>query len=202
MGKIIEEQYENAVTAAFQAGKGGNPVCGDMFITVETDRYFLTALADGLGSGKSARRSSELAMNVIEKHFDAPMEELFANVNQALAHERGVVLTVIRIDYERNQITCGNIGNVECLLMIDQKDVMRIIPTTGFLSGRSFKARVHHFSFKQNVGFLLHSDGVSKQMHRYELQASRLSPTAVVERLKEEMAIDKDDVTIVSGYVH
>ncbi|WP_152549057.1 hypothetical protein [Geomicrobium sp. JCM 19037] len=71
LNKIIEEQHSNATTAAFQAGKNGNAVCGDMFITVENERYFLAALADGLGSGKglaSLRRLQWISSNRNSMH--------------------------------------------------------------------------------------------------------------------------------------
>ncbi|GAK04409.1 phosphoserine phosphatase RsbX [Geomicrobium sp. JCM 19037] len=141
-------------------------------------------------------------MDIVEQKFDAPMEDIFALVNRALAHERGVVLTVVRIDYVNNQITCGNIGNVECLLQIDNKDVMRLIPTAGFLSGRSFKARVHHFTFQSKVGFVLHSDGVNHLGQKRNLTDVYDRPADVVKHLSKKVSIDKDDVTIISGYVH
>ncbi|HET7579587.1 MAG TPA: hypothetical protein VFK33_09920, partial [Bacillales bacterium] len=60
-------QYRRMEVSAFQEAKTGQVDCGDSYFVTETNEYFICVLADGLGSGKGARRSSERAVSIVKE---------------------------------------------------------------------------------------------------------------------------------------
>ncbi|WP_018924813.1 SpoIIE family protein phosphatase [Salsuginibacillus kocurii] len=199
--KLEHKAHTNVDVTAYQQKKNGNERCGDAYITIETDQYFLCALADGLGSGAEAHRSAQLAMNVITEAHDQSVSQLLDQCNQVLFQERGVVLTMLKVDFATQEIMYGNIGNVECILMLDNDQIVRPVPAPGYLSSRKYKYRLERFQYGENVRFLLYSDGTVFSPECKNMMSAAKSPECVVNRLAEAAQSANDDVTIVGGDV-
>ncbi|MBB6451278.1 negative regulator of sigma-B (phosphoserine phosphatase) [Geomicrobium halophilum] len=203
MMNIIEEQYLKVRTAAYQKEKQGCTVCGDAYYMVETDDYFLLALADGLGSGEMAKRSSRAAMHTIEHlNESAAIEEVFSACNQALFNERGVVMTLLKIDYRTRKIFYGNVGNVECYLNIDNERCYHPITSYGFISGRRVSPKVDHYHFDSEMSFVLYTDGARCQGMKENFVRHAHSPKVFLEKMVENDTSGKDDYTIITGHIN
>ncbi|AXF57350.1 PP2C family serine/threonine-protein phosphatase [Salicibibacter kimchii] len=203
MTNIIEEEHRKGETAIYQKEKHGHSICGDAYYMIENDGYFLVAIADGLGSGENANRSARIAVNIIEKqHAGTSLEGLFVACNEALSHERGVVMTILKIDYASKNIFYGNIGNVGCILSINDGKCYRPIPSSGFLAGRRMTPRTYTYPYDSEVSFVLYSDGAEVHNMRDRFVQYHAAPSEFVQNMVgSNDAICKDDITIISGHM-
>ena len=203
MTNINEEEHLKGKTAVYQKEKHGHSICGDAYCMLENDEYFLVTVADGLGSGENANRSARIAVNTVEKqHASTSLEGLFAACNEALSHERGVVMTILKIDYDSKKISYGNIGNVGCILTIDDGESYRPIPGTGFLAGRRITPKTYNYPFDSEVSFVLYSDGAKVHNMRDRFVQYAASPSEFLQNTVGSIeATCKDDITIISGHM-
>ncbi|WP_181315411.1 protein phosphatase 2C domain-containing protein [Salsuginibacillus halophilus] len=198
---IEHKVHTNVNIAAYQKEKHGNDKCGDAYVTIETEDYFLCAVADGLGSGSGAHRSAKLVTEEVKKHHDRPIDEVLEQCNRSLFRERGAVVTVLKIAYQSNRVYYGNIGNVKCLLYIDGKQTFQPRSVSGYLAGRRYDYHLETYSFNQSVSFLLFSDGTALSREDQHMVKAYRKPERIVAQLAEKAKSTDDDVTIVSGSV-
>ncbi|QQK79182.1 SpoIIE family protein phosphatase [Salicibibacter cibi] len=203
MVNIVEKEHLNGKTAVYQKVKHGYSICGDAYYMTENDRYFLVAIADGLGSGGNANRSALIAVNTIEKqHGGTSLEGLFSACNEALCGERGVVMTILKIDYDSKRILYGNIGNIGCILNVDDRECYRPIPGTGFLAGRRITPKIYNYPFDSKVSFALYSDGAEvRNMKDCFVQYAAVPSEFMQNMVGSNDTARKDDITIVSGHI-
>ncbi|SFE78811.1 PP2C family serine/threonine-protein phosphatase [Alteribacillus iranensis] len=197
---IETKTHANVAVAVYQQGKNGSSWCGDGYITIETDSYFLCALADGLGSGENAARSSELAMEAVKKNQDESVPVMLEACNKALAEERGVVITILKAYFDSNTLAYGNVGNIATYLFPPGEEMKRPIPTTGYLSGRKYKYRMEYYPFQSGFHFVMHSDGIQIPRSDQQWMNRIISPHTSIKQL-EKHAKQDDDVTVLIGQV-
>ncbi|MDX6153734.1 PP2C family serine/threonine-protein phosphatase [Marinococcus sp. PL1-022] len=186
-------------TAVFQKTKPGNRVCGDSYLVVETEDFFLCSVTDGLGSGEGARQSAEIAMNIIRAHKQESIPMLLERCNRALVSERGVVLAIIKVCYQEQELTYGSIGNITCYISADNEEIFRPIPTKGYLSGRKFQYRLEYVPFDKGISFVLHSDGMTVTPEDQRALPYMRSVEEYKNRLAEKAENENDDVTLMVG---
>ncbi|QDI92477.1 phosphoserine phosphatase [Salicibibacter halophilus] len=203
MTGIITEDHRKGTTAVYQKEKQGYSICGDAYYMSENDGYFLAAIADGLGSGENANRSARIVVNTIEnQHAGTSLEGLFSACNKALSHERGAVVTILKIDYTSKNVFYGNVGNAGCVLNIDDEGCYRPIPAAGFLSGRRLKPKMYNYPFDSEVSFVLYSDGAEVHNMRDRFAQYAEVPSEFVQNMVvSNDAACKDDITIISGHM-
>lgn len=195
--------HTNVEVAVLQKGKNGSSRCGDGYITIETDDFFLCALADGLGSGEGAYRSSKLAMDVIEEHKEESIPFILDACNKALASERGAVLTILKAHYDSETLMYGNVGNIATYFFTRDNKVYRPIPTTGYLSGRKhYQYKIEHYPFHQGLNFIMHSDGISMPRRNQEWINRSFTPHASIKQIEKSTKDLNDDLTVLIGRVN
>ncbi|UOE94369.1 PP2C family serine/threonine-protein phosphatase [Alkalihalobacillus sp. LMS39] len=193
--------HDHVKVAVYQQAKAGNYCCGDSYVMIETKQYFLCAIADGLGSGEGAWISSDEVMKMIKEFHHEPIEALMKRCNEALVGKRGAVLTVLKVDYEENLLHYSNVGNIGFIYYLQNGEVIRPIPTRGFLSGRKTTIKVERYPYKSGSAFLLYSDGMklssSKQLNTAMLQ----SPDEAADFIRENIENKADDLTVLIGQI-
>ncbi|MFD2705920.1 PP2C family serine/threonine-protein phosphatase [Salibacterium lacus] len=199
---MIENQTHAKVEiAAFQQEKQGAGCCGDAYVTIETESYFLCALADGLGSGEPARRSALIAMDVVRTYHGHRIETILQQCNRELFQERGVVMTVLKADFHSGEMIYGNIGNVETYLFSADGELKRPMPAPGYLSGRTCSYRIQKFPIEQGSHFVMHSDGIMMSKCERETMKHSTSPGASIQYFSEKAQQQNDDITVVIGHI-
>lgn len=156
-------KHKEVRVATYQKEKVGNNHCGDRYFFSENDSGFICAIADGLGSGKTASESSRAVIDVIKQNVDISDEALVRKCVQKLARKRGAVLGVLRVDYVKRKYTYSSIGNVSLVTAKDGRQRARTIPKPGFLGNYERQLKVIEGNLEKNIGFLMFSDGVSDQ---------------------------------------
>ncbi|WP_062048814.1 SpoIIE family protein phosphatase [Bacillus sp. JCM 19034] len=184
---------------ALEKTKPGNVCCGDVHTVIYTDEYMLCTVIDGLGSGESARRSANIVLETIKRYHQYPVNDIADKSNQKLGTERGVVLTIIKIYYDKKQIAYCNYGNVVFLLRTPDGKLVQPIPRRGYLSGRKSTLNTQYFTFEKDSIFCLHSDGIRSFKKEKLLSAHELDDVKTyMERFIEEVA---DDATVLIGKI-
>ncbi|UOQ91809.1 SpoIIE family protein phosphatase [Halobacillus shinanisalinarum] len=159
----MDGEYKHVDVSVYQKAKKGNYHCGDSYFHKETNEAFICALADGLGSGELAKESSQAVMDVIERFPDLAIESIIKKCNDALFGKRGVVLGILRIDFNDQTYSYSSIGNIGVITLEQGGKRQRNIPLAGYLAGYPRKLKVTRGDVKSGMIFLLFSDGVSER---------------------------------------
>ncbi|ADC49898.1 MULTISPECIES: SpoIIE family protein phosphatase [Alkalihalophilus] len=192
--------YENKhiEVAAVQQPKPGNVHCGDAHVVVEEEDFTLCAVVDGLGSGEGASESADAAIEVIKENRFLEVDEIVTRCNQAMVNKRGAVLTLVKVDFQKEEVIYCNFGNIGFVMYEPDGTTLQPIPIRGYLSGRKVMVKSKHFSYKKGSIFMLYSDGVKIPFSKKNL----LTLGSLKEEFKHLLTLDRfavDDVTLLVG---
>lgn len=149
--------------AVYQQAKEGNYYCGDSYIHLKTDDEFICAIADGLGSGEYALESSQITIDIIRQNVDATVEELVKKCNKDLMGKRGVVLGILKLDFNSDTYSFSSIGNIGVMTVTPGGKKKRNIPSGGYLAGYKRPFKVIREKLLPKMNFILFSDGVTDE---------------------------------------
>lgn len=152
---------ERIQVAVYQEAKEGNYYCGDSFFYLESEQEFVCAIADGLGSGEFARESSDAVIDIIKNNMDAPIEKIVHLCNEKLMGKRGVVLGILKLDFQLKVYSFSSIGNIGIVTVGKDKKKRFNIPNAGYLAGYIRKFKVERKNLEEGMNFIMYSDGVT-----------------------------------------
>ncbi|MFZ3580460.1 SpoIIE family protein phosphatase [Virgibacillus sp. DJP39] len=180
--------------AAFQTSKKGNYYCGDSYFYTETEKEFICAVADGLGNGEFARESSKAVIDVIKDNIHASIEEIIRHCNKELTGKRGVVLGILKFDFNLKRYSFSSIGNIGVITVTNDGKKKRNIPNAGYLAGYHRKFAVETGKLDDILNFFMYSDGVSDRelSERYFLNED---VNQIIDTYKYKSGQYKDDDT-------
>ncbi|MFU0789205.1 SpoIIE family protein phosphatase [Cerasibacillus sp. JNUCC 74] len=147
--------------SVFQQAKVGNYHCGDSYFYKETEREFVCAIADGLGSGEFAKESSQIVIDIIKENMNTNIETIIKKCNEQLHGKRGVVVGILKIDFQTAMYSFSSIGNIGILIITENQKKKRNIPNAGYLAGYHCSFKVIREKLQPNMMFLMFSDGVT-----------------------------------------
>lgn len=147
--------------AIYQQEKQGKSCCGDSYYYHDDGERFICALADGLGSGKYAKESSQTVINVVKANRDVSEDELIHLCREALVGQRGVVLGILVINHVAKCFRFLSIGNVGLRTITSDFKKGRNLPSRGYLGGCQSEFSVMHGNLKPGMTFILFTDGVT-----------------------------------------
>ncbi|WP_186576333.1 protein phosphatase 2C domain-containing protein [Aquibacillus kalidii] len=149
--------------SVYQKAKKGNYYCGDSYFYQETENEFICALADGLGSGEYARESSQAVMSIIENNIHSSVEQIVKECNKSLLGKRGVVLGVLKVDFQTMEYAFSSIGNIGIMSIASNNEKKRNIPNSGYIGGVPRPVKVLNGRITDDLIFVMFSDGVSSR---------------------------------------
>lgn len=117
-------------------------------------------------------------------------------------NERGVVISILKINFDTNILTYGNVGNINTYLITEQEGIQRLFPMPGYLSGRKFAENVLKASYQTGLTFLLHSDGAIFSQLDEDWFKQSFSLNEVMEKLISNMESHDDDLTVIVGRIN
>ncbi|QKS70198.1 SpoIIE family protein phosphatase [Paenalkalicoccus suaedae] len=200
---MIEHQHLREIDVSiYQTAKNGNWCSGDGYLTLRTDDFVLTAVADGLGSGEEAMHASSTVMKVIEENSEKDLLTLMDLCNNEMFGTRGVVLTILKFHFHERMIEYCNVGNIACVLYRSPGKVVRPLPSRGFLSGRKKKFFIQQFAYEKDMLFLLHSDGFKLLPVHHTLFSGVERPQEVLQKVLLMMDNPDDDTTVLVGKIN
>ena len=197
---MIESRLYNYVEiASFQEAKNNNAWCGDAFLCIETDEYFICAISDGLGSGQLAHNASQLVISYIKENHHEPLVFLMDRCNELLLNKRGVVLSIVKVDFINKEIIYSNTGNINCIFYTTNGILTRTIPKRGFLCGRKSSFTTQHIPYDKGMRFVLFTDGIELPTSLHNVIAKEVPISRVIDFVKERATLKEDDITFLVG---
>ncbi|MCT8136577.1 SpoIIE family protein phosphatase [Anaerobacillus sp. CMMVII] len=187
--------------AFLQAAKNNSSWCGDAFSCVESEGYFICAVSDGLGSGQLAYEASKVVMNYIRENHHEELTMIMENCNRLLFNKRGVVLSILKVDYIKKEIIYTNTGNINCVFYSPEGILTRTIPRRGFLSGKKVTFTTQHLPYQTGTRFIVFTDGIDLQTSLQKVILKENNIADVVQTVKKLVDPKKDDMTFLVGDV-
>ncbi|MBM7599913.1 negative regulator of sigma-B (phosphoserine phosphatase) [Virgibacillus halotolerans] len=184
--------------SVYQKPKKGNYACGDSYFYTETDKEFVCALADGLGSGDFAKESSQAVIDIIRSNVYTTVEQLVRKCNEALTGKRGVVLGILKLNFKAKMYSFSSLGNIGVMTVTKDKKKKRNIPNAGYLSGYQRSFKVTQEKLESEMNFIMFSDGVmDKELsRRFFTNKDVRSITQMYEHTSDE--VRQDDTTLIA----
>ncbi|KGX87824.1 SpoIIE family protein phosphatase [Pontibacillus marinus] len=197
----MESEGNKVEVSVYQKPKKGNYYCGDSYFYKETDKEFVCALADGLGSGEFAKEFSQAVMDVIDEHVDEPIEKIIKECNNTLSNKRGAVLGLLRINFQEEWYSFTSIGNIGIIVIPPKGKRKRNIPSAGYLTGYHKPYRVTRDALSHGMLFFMFSDGVNERtLSSKTFVSPNLNQIMEDFKLQQEKVIDDDTTFIAMRY--
>lgn len=180
---------------------GGERVSGDHAgFRRELDALVL-AVCDGLGHGPSARDASDAAMSVFHELASENATRVFEQCRVRLADERGVVMSITRIDEALSTMTTSTIGNIDVQVCAPRSS-RRFGSVSGVLGGRPFAAStrvpVESAALEKQDVVVLATDGISSKLSiEQDFTLLRMHPIVLAQRIVERFERTNDDALVL-----
>jgi hypothetical protein len=170
----------------------GETLCGDAFAVVPCARTTLVALADGLGHGPEAARAALSFCGHARAAAEAPLDEILASADQAVAGTRGVVAALLRLE-PPGHFEFAGVGNV-AVRVLGRAPVhpLSVAGTVGRRSTR--RARRERFAIGTGDLLVMHTDGVASHWAP-DLLDRAAAPAQLAEALLGAHGRSHDDAT-------
>jgi len=176
--------------------KKGQEVSGDGYLILGLDGVFVVAVADGLGSGEDAAHASRLAMATVGEYAWAELPEMLRWCHLALRGSRGAVMSVLKIDRDKDRVSYAGVGNVG-FRGLSAAD-FRPINAYGIIGSRFPSVRAFEGVYTPGDIFVLSTDGITRGFSLDKVSAVRGQPPQVLaEQIAGRFSRQEDDVTVV-----
>lgn len=138
----------------------GEEFCGDTWcLHASGDRWSLL-VADGLGHGiEAARASGKSCEQLSEETFERPMEQVFAQLDQALRPTRGAAVTLARWRSGGETCEIAGVGNVAATIVGNSRAKQALLHN-GIVGHQLRKSAGTHPHFEPNGLLVCASDGI------------------------------------------
>lgn len=173
------------------------PENGDAFVIRQWDGYALAGVIDGLGHGQFARRASQTARQYIDQHFDQSLDNLFRGVGRVCRVTRGVVMALVRFDFQREKLTVASIGDIETRL-IGNSAKFNYIVRRGVVGYNAPNPVCSDYPWTRESLLIMHSDGIQTHWDWEQFgHLKREAPGIVAQRLLAALGKNEDDATVL-----
>ena len=215
---ISKDKYKLQVGIA-KTTKKGSPVSGDTSIQTKLDDgKILLAISDGMGSGPEARKSSKIAIKMLERlltsGFDKENSIKLINSTIAANNQDDMYAT---LDVEILDLYAGNvefIKNGACPTYIKRNDQVQILKSSSLPAGilQDIDLEVYDKDLEDGDILVICSDGIIESNKEYlnkELwikylledirtdDVQKIADILVKEAIDNDYGHEKDDMTVI-----
>lgn len=215
---VSKDKYSLQIGIA-KAKKENSPVSGDSSIQTKLDDgKYLVAISDGMGSGPEARKSSKIAIKMLERlltnGFDKDSSLELINSTIALNTEEDMYST---LDVAIFDLYSGNvefIKNGACPTYIKNGKEVQLIKSISLPAGilENIDLVVHDRDIEENDIFIMCSDGIVESNTEYQNKelwvkniledlitdnAQKIADIILQESIDNGYGVAKDDMTII-----
>ncbi|MDX1283392.1 MAG: SpoIIE family protein phosphatase [Draconibacterium sp.] len=182
------------IIGAISKSKPGENLNGDAFVVNHvTTQKTVAAVIDGLGHGKEAHLSTQLAREQIIKYSNLPLDKLLSQIHIAIRGTRGIVIGLLAI--ESNKVYFSGIGNIEGFL-VSSGEKKSFISYGGIVGHKMRTPRVFVFDFNPNDFLCLYSDGITSRWN-FEDVDWNMQPQQCAEYILNNYSRENDDTTVL-----
>ncbi|HVK37260.1 MAG TPA: SpoIIE family protein phosphatase [Candidatus Kapabacteria bacterium] len=177
----------------------GLTTVGDAWIHRQRGAREVVLVVDGLGHGDPATQASQEALTAFARTADdASPAEILEELHLSLRSTRGAVAAVASIDFEREEMTYGGVGNIAAMIVCGS-ETKRLMSHNGTLGGNAPRLRQLPYPFVRGSLLVMSSDGLSTSVDvvRYPGLGAR-SAAVVAGTLMRDFRRERDDATVVA----
>ena len=181
----------------------GQSVCGDRSIAVDVNgTAALIGVLDGLGHGELAAEAAECGVQILGDARGEPLDALVQSCHRGLSDTRGVAMTLVHIDFQKDSLSWVGIGNVAADLVAKHPagvEVRSSVRLAGGIVGYRVPEVVVSQDFPIRPGDLLvvTSDGIDEN-HLDDIDFAAPALT-IAEQILDRHAKDNDDALVLTA---
>ena len=215
---VSKDRYSLQIGMA-RAKKDDSPVSGDTSIKTKLDDgKYLIAISDGMGSGPEARKSSKIAIKMLERLLtngfdkDSSLELINSTINLNTEEDMYATLDVAIFDLYSGNVEF--IKNGACPTYVKNSKAVQLIKSLSLPAGilENIDLIVHDRDIEENDIFVMCSDGIIESNNEYqnkELWVKNILEELITDNVQKiadiilKESIDngfgkaKDDMTII-----
>ncbi|MCK4576557.1 SpoIIE family protein phosphatase [candidate division WOR-3 bacterium] len=140
---------------------------GDAFLILK-NKSDLLCVIDALGHGKDAHQSAMAALNLVKKNHKKDIDKLIGDAHEFLknSHDfRGVMMSIIRIDYEANKILSCGLGDVMTKIFLpDEQKTLYPLTKDGIVGDHFREVTIQKFEIVRGAIIAVFTDGISSKI--------------------------------------
>ncbi len=175
-----------------------DPHCGDVCRYWQQGNTITLCVADGLGHGIYAERAAQAAVDYVDRHLEAPLEDIFAGCDRALRRTRGVAMGLAVIDAAAEQLSYAGIGNPRAIVVGER--ISRLRNDYGIVGGGYHALSAETVSFRSGDLLILATDGVVETVDVSTYDPAEWSDVqGLADRILRDWRRDTDDAAVLVG---
>ncbi|HXO80630.1 MAG TPA: SpoIIE family protein phosphatase [Mycobacterium sp.] len=181
----------------------GQTVCGDRSIAVDVNGTgALIGVLDGLGHGELAAEAADCGVQILGDTRGEALDTLVQSCHRGLSSTRGVAMTLVHIDFQKDTLSWVGIGNVAADLVAKHPggvEVRSSVRLAGGIVGYRVPEVVVSQDFPIRPGDLLviTSDGIDENhLDGIDFAAPALT---IAEQILDSHAKDNDDALVLTA---
>ncbi len=202
--------------------KYGSPVSGDSYLTTKlNDGKYLIAISDGMGSGPEARKSSQIAIKMLDRlltnGFDKDTSVELINSTLCINSNNSKQDTYATIDIGILDLYKGNIEfikNGACPTYVKHDKMVQVIKSLSLPAGimENINLVVYDKDIEDNDIFVMCSDGIMESNTEYQNKemwvknvleeistdnVQKIADILLKEAIDNGYGVAKDDMTVI-----
>jgi anti-sigma regulatory factor (Ser/Thr protein kinase) len=175
----------------------GEDICGDGWGAKKSAESMLLMVVDGLGHGILAAEAAQEAQRIFSQSRTHSPSPILQDAHDALKKTRGAAMAVASLNFEKQLISYGGVGNIGASIVTPQGS--RGIPSHNGTVGHLLQ-RVQEFTFPWSDSSILvmHSDGLRSgwDLNSYPGIWNK-HPGLIAGILYRDFFRERDDVTVL-----
>jgi serine phosphatase RsbU (regulator of sigma subunit) len=181
----------------------GQTVCGDRSIALDVNgTAALIGVLDGLGHGEPAAEAADCGVQILGDARGEALDTLVQSCHRGLSNTRGVAMTLVHIDFQKDALSWLGIGNVAAYLVAKHPagvEVRSSVRLAGGIVGYRVPEVVVSQDFPIRPGDLLviTSDGIDE--HHLDAIDFAAPALTIAEQILHSHAKDNDDALVLTA---
>jgi negative regulator of sigma-B (phosphoserine phosphatase) len=181
----------------------GQVVCGDRSIAVDVNGTgALIGVLDGLGHGELAAEAADCGVQILGDARGEALDTLVQSCHRGLSDTRGVAMTLVHIDFQKDVLSWVGVGNVAADLVVKHPAGVEV-RSSARLAGGIVGYRVPEVVVPQNFPIrpgdllVITSDGIDEN-HLNDIDFAAPALT-IAEQILDSHAKDNDDALVLTA---
>jgi phosphoserine phosphatase RsbX len=181
----------------------GQTVCGDRSIAIDVNgTAALLGVLDGLGHGELAAEAANCGVQILGDARGEALDALVQSCHRGLSNTRGVAMTLVHIDFQKDALSWVGIGNVAANLVAKHPAGVEVRSSVR-LAGGIVGYRVPEVVVSQDLPIrpgdllVIASDGIDENyLDDIDFAAPALT---IAEHILDSHAKDTDDALVLTA---
>lgn len=194
---------KNISYSAIQVNCPGEKVCGDGYQIKNINGGIQILVGDGLGHGVNAHEAVEMACKAFRISRETDPVALLREIHQSVKKSRGLVATIVTLDYKTATWQICGIGNISTRIFngLEGKTYTPYNGIVGHNVPRTLNVTTVPYSKHQLL--IMHSDGLKTRWNLKDLPSLlKYEPATIAASLYKGNVRGNDDTTVLVAKIN